>query len=304
VEYVVCTKCGTRIKAGRAWCLRCGDELRAADAPAVFPMWQSLGLSRERKLILAGGTAVAVTTLVAIIWSTATPTMDETARPVGPAPKRAPAVTAVVEPTEAAAPAPAPPSLAPVSSTDAFRLGSAAFAAGNFAAARTSYEQALTQRPDDAETLNNLGLTLERLGQKADAVNRFERALSLVPEKSAYHFNLAHALGDLGQWDRAIAEYRDASRLFPTDYATQYNLAMALHKRGDDKAAIAEFQKAIALAPGEPSFHLSLGISLEQVGRVAEAFREYRTYLEMEPAAPEAAQLKAHLDAVATGQPD
>jgi predicted RNA polymerase sigma factor len=39
-------------------------------------------------------------------------------------------------------------------------------------------------------------------------------------------------------------------------------------------------------------------MSLEQVGRVADAAREYRTYLEMEPSAPEAAQLKAHLEAL------
>jgi Flp pilus assembly protein TadD len=301
VEQVVCPKCGTRIKAGREWCLRCGDALPAAGAPAVVTMWESLELSQGKKLMLAGGTAVAVMTLVAIISSTATPTMDEIAGPA-PAPRQpVRAVAAVEETPEPAAPPPAQtaPSFAPASSIDSLRLGNAAFAAGNFAAARASYEEAVARRPDDAEALNNLGLALDRLGQKAEAVSRFDRAVSLAPDKSAYHFNLAHVLGDLGQWDRAIAEYREAARLFPTDYATQYNLAMALHKRGDDQAAIPEFQKAIQLAPGEPSFHLSLGISLEQVGRITEAVREYRIYLEMEPAAPEAAQLKAHLAAVA-----
>jgi hypothetical protein len=110
VEYVVCTKCGTRIRAGREWCLRCGGEMPAADAPVAVPLWQSLGLSREKKLMLAGGTAVAVMTLVAIMWSTATPTMDEIARPAGVAATRpaAPAVAERPEPDPPAAVAASP----------------------------------------------------------------------------------------------------------------------------------------------------------------------------------------------------
>jgi len=45
VGYVVCTKCGTRIKAGREYCLRCGDALPPPDAPAIVTMWESLELS-------------------------------------------------------------------------------------------------------------------------------------------------------------------------------------------------------------------------------------------------------------------
>jgi Flp pilus assembly protein TadD len=302
VEYVVCTKCGTRIKAGRQWCLRCGDALPVAGAPVIVSMWESFELSDQKKLTVAAGTSLAVLALVAVIWSTAVPTANEVVLPAAGAPAARPAVTlAVAESSEPEpySPAPAQPSFVPVTSMDSRRLGNAAYAAGNFAAARAAFEQALAQRPDDAETLNNLGLALSRLGQNAEAVARFERAVALAPEKSAYRFNLGHAMGELGQWERAVAEYREASRLFPTDYATQYNLAMALHKQGDAQAAIPEFQKAIALAPGEPSFHLSLGISLEQVGRVADAVREYRAYLEMDPAAPEAAKLKAHLAALA-----
>ena len=94
-----------------------------------------------------------------------------------------------------------------------------------------------------------------------------------------------------------------AAGIFPDDYATQYNLALAMHKKGDDEAAIPEFRKAIAMAPREPSFHLSLGISLEKTGKPADAQREYQQYLDMAPWAPEAEKLKAHLKALAAGQP-
>jgi Flp pilus assembly protein TadD len=303
VEFVVCTKCGTRIKSGREYCLRCGDELPAAGSPAMVTMWESLELSEQMKLTLLGASILAVVALVCVIWSTREkPEIDgvhavaapQTPRPaVTPAvADEAPAAVPVVPATPA--PTPAPPPVA--NSTDAMLAGATAFKADDFVAARAAFELAIAQRPDDAEAVNNLGLTLDRLGKKAEAVGRFEQAISVAPDKSAYHFNLGHALSELQQWDRAVGAYREALRLFPGDYATQYNIAMILHKRGDHQAAIPEFQKAIQLAPGEPSFHLSLGMSLERVGRVADAAREYRTYLEMAPGAPEAVQLKVHLE--------
>jgi len=72
--------------------------------------------------------------------------------------------------------------------------------------------------------------------------------------------------------------------------------------KGDDEAAVGEFKRAIELAPSEPSFHLSLAISLEKTGKVADAQREYAQYLEMDPSAPEAQKLKAHMQALASGQ--
>jgi Flp pilus assembly protein TadD len=214
------------------------------------------------------------------------------ARPNPPAPE--PAIETAAAPV---------PSFEPTTAADRTRTGNGAFSTRDFESAKSAYQRALDEKPNDPETLNSLGQVLVRLGQAADAVPRFERAVALAPDKWAYHFNLAHALGQLAQWDRAVAEYRQAARIFPEDYATQYNLAMALHKKGDERAAVPEFQKAIDLAPGEPSFHMSLGISLENLGRTAEAIHEYRVFLEMSPSAAEAGKLKAHIDALVSARP-
>ena len=74
---------------------------------------------------------------------------------------------------------------------------------------------------------------------------------------------------------------------------------MALRRQGNDDAAIPVFEKAIELAPGEPSFHIALGNSLQTVGRMADAQREFELYVEMEPDAPDAARVKAHVEALA-----
>jgi len=186
-------------------------------------------------------------------------------------------------------------------SLDIKRSGRAEPTSEELAAARTRDEQALLKTPDDAETLNNLGLTLERLGLIDEAVERFSRAARIGTQNWAYHFNLAHALSAKQSWDRAINEYRIAASLFPTDATTQCNLATALQTKGDDAAAIPAFEKAIQLAPTEPTCHRSMALSLEQIGRPADARREYQLYLELSPSAPDADTVKSHLQSLGSG---
>ena len=307
--YVVCASCGARIKAGRQHCLRCFEPLPDPDIPVRPSIWESLGLSQGKLMTIGIVASVAALSLVVVIWNTWPETVDEIGRPASgqtaaPAPAAAPAMAAQPAPAETSVSAPVyQPAPAPASAVDSNRTAAATFNAGDFASARAAYERSLVQRPDDPETLNNLGQVLVRMNQPTDAIVRFERAIALAPTKSAYHFNLAHTVAQLGQLDRAVTEYREAVRLFPDDYATQFNLAMTLQAKGDAQGAIPEFQRAIILAPGEPSFHLSLGLSLEKVGRMADAVREYRQFLEMEPTSPEAAKLKAHIQVLTTAPP-
>lgn len=305
--YVVCASCGARIKAGRQHCLRCFEPLPDPDTPVRLSILESLGLSRDKLMVVGIVASVAVLSLVTVIWRTWPEPVDEVARPASGQPA-APARAAA--PVSAPEPAPAAPTVsapayqpAPVAAVDSNRTAAATFNTGDFASARAAYERSLVQRPDDPETLNNLGQVLVRLDLPAEAIVRFERAIALAPTKSTYHFNLAHTVAQLGQLDRAVTEYREAVRLFPDDYATQFNLAMALQARGDAQAAIPEFQRAITLAPGEASFHLSLGLSLEKAGRAADAVREYRQFLEMEPTSPDAAKLKAHIQVLVSAPP-
>lgn len=299
--YLICAECGARIKADREHCLRCGEILRGVEAPMA--LHEAFGISQGQLQILGIVVSLAVLGGVAAIWEFRPTLEDEMARPADPrvvpkTPVAAPAAPAS-EPTDPAAATNATrATFEPATALDSTRVGTGAFANKDFESAKAAYERALEKKPDDPEALNNLGLSLVRMGRVGDAVPRFERAAALVPDKWAYRFNLAHAVGQLGQWDRAVTEYREAVRIFPGDYATQYNLAMALHKKGDENAAVPEFQKAIVLAPSEPTFHVSLGISLEKLGRIADAVREYRVFLEMEPSAPEAGSLKAHVDAL------
>ena len=143
-QYVVCPKCGTRIKAGRAHCLRCLTDLPAPDQPIIPPIWESLGLSRQQQIAVAAVASVLVVALVALIWQTAPDRVDDQARPADAA---SAAPRPVTQPAEAATEPSATPAVvqqASVSTTtspavvDGNRTGAAEYARGNFEAARAA----------------------------------------------------------------------------------------------------------------------------------------------------------------------
>src|SRR6266545_8186918 len=177
--YVVCPACGSRMKAGRGHCLRCFETL-PVDAPEVSKPWfRTLQLSQGATLIAGVVLTLAALLFSAVIWERATPVVDDVARPVNSAPKtpsaRAPAPTVPNEPSGATPDR--PPILEP-GFLNAARPDGASIADPE--AAKTAYEKALAQRPDDAETSNKLGLALVALGKIDEAMPRFERAAALA----------------------------------------------------------------------------------------------------------------------------
>jgi Flp pilus assembly protein TadD len=285
VGFVVCASCGARIKANRERCLRCEAPLVAWQKPELLPPWaQRLG----------GGTLIFGVVGILIVAFTVMMFLDlksgktddfSRARGAATASRAIPAVTASV--SNAA--------IEPVASIDPPRRGSVDLMRADFSALRARYEEELSKQPADPELLNNLGLTLERLGRVDEAIARFEHALQADPLNFSYHFNLAHASSQRRDWERSIAEYRQAAARQPTDYATRYNLAMAMHLKGDDAGAISEFQKGLEMAPGVAVFHLALGVCFEKLGRLSEAAGEYQSYIAMAPSSPDADRVQARL---------
>ncbi|MCC7398232.1 MAG: tetratricopeptide repeat protein [Planctomycetes bacterium] len=76
---------------------------------------------------------------------------------------------------------------------------------------------AVSQRPRQADYVNNLGVVLHMQGRTAEALPRIERALTLRPGYVEARRNLAVALIVLGQPDRALAELQPLLRSDPPD---------------------------------------------------------------------------------------
>jgi len=303
-EFVVCPSCGTRIKAGREFCLRCFGPLPTPERPVRPPIWVSLGLSESNVQIIAVVVAAIVIGLGVVIYNSAPLDVDDTARPIASTPAARPAAPPVAPPA-GTAPATEPTAsnvgfFDPTVSAGPMMLPSDVAALD---AKRAQFESELAKSPDDVSLLNDLGVTLDRLGRQADAVPRFERALALAPDRARVHSNLAHALSALGLWDRAILEYREAVRLKGDDYLSQLTLGTMLHRKGDDQAAVTELQKLTKIAPNEAEGHLWYGVSLERVGRRDEAVQEFRRFLALQPSSADGDRLRAHLQDLGVDKP-
>jgi tetratricopeptide (TPR) repeat protein len=174
--------------------------------------------------------------------------------------------------------------------------GVQAYQRGDLEGARALFSQAIEENPRDAESLNNLGQVLVRLGRVAEAIDHLDRAVALNDRKWSYRFNRARAAGLMGDWTRAVADYRVADALFPDDHVTLFNLSLALHQAGDDAAANGLLRRVAALAPEEPDVHYALGLSEERLGRSHEAAAAYRRYLAVQPSADNAPLVQARIE--------
>jgi tetratricopeptide (TPR) repeat protein len=288
--YVVCRKCGARIKATRERCLRCFEPLHVDETQ--LPFWRSLRISDQAGAVVGALAVVAVGALVWVLWSTSdrSAAVDSTAKPVEkpnpliapPRPQGSPAAS----PDAGAAAAPDAPATAAID---------AAAAGDDLEATRRAFEEKLKSNPTDYVSLNGLGIVHERLGNLQEALSAFRRACEAAPRNATARMNLAALEARLGQWDKAVADYQVASRLTPDDYGAHYNFAMALQHTHDDQAAIGEFEIAVELAPREAAAHRGLAASLEKVGRASDAAREYQRVLELAPDAPDANAIRDRL---------
>ncbi len=152
-----------------------------------------------------------------------------------------------------------------------YERGNAFMSLGRFAEAAACYEAALRQRPDHAETLNNLGVALAEQGQWAAAIDRYDDARRLNPLYAAAHFNRGNALVKAERAAEAIASYQEALRLNPAWAGAHLNLGLAFiaQERFDD--AIACYERALQLRPNYAETYNNLGLARQAQGRFDDA---------------------------------
>ena len=83
-----------------------------------------------------------------------------------------------------------------------------------------------------ATTLNNKGLTLEKLGNDTGAILYYKKALIIDPNNIDTLDNVGMALNNLGNYTGAIEYYNRALEINPNDEAALYNKGNALDHLG------------------------------------------------------------------------
>src|SRR5262249_47072912 len=107
--------------------------------------------------------------------------------------------------------------------------------------AALDFQQALKQRPRDADAHIGLGIALWGVGDRQGAFAAFRRESEVNPASARAHFNVALALRDAGQTDQALAELNRALKLKPDHEEARLALGLILQQRGDLAGAVTQY---------------------------------------------------------------
>lgn len=134
--------------------------------------------------------------------------------------------------------------------TDALiALSSAQERAGDPKSSEDSLRRVLTQEPDNATALNNLGYFLiERNEKLPEALSLIQGAVRAEPYNSSYLDSLGWAYFKLGKLDEAERNLIEAAKRDSTSTTIQEHLGDLYERQGKIALARAAWQKALALA--------------------------------------------------------
>jgi Flp pilus assembly protein TadD len=163
------------------------------------------------------------------------------------------------------------------------------------AGARTLFEQAIAEQPDDPRAHLDLGITFEMLGDAAAAEASYRRAIELSPELAEALNNLAVLLRLRGELDESVALLQRAIAADGQSAAAYTNLALAQEDRGELRDAERAYRQALSIDDAAVMTRINLGLLLVRMGD-ADAARE-----ELRSALPGAAGNRAALLAIGNG---
>ncbi|MGD1848186.1 MAG: tetratricopeptide repeat protein, partial [Salibacteraceae bacterium] len=108
--------------------------------------------------------------------------------------------------------------------------GNTSYKAGAYAAADSTYQEALNIAPESYEGAFNRGDALYRQQEYEEAANTFRQLATTTQDpkrKAAAYHNLGNSLFQEKNLEGSIEAYKNALRNDPTDADTRYNLALA-----------------------------------------------------------------------------
>jgi tetratricopeptide (TPR) repeat protein len=138
-----------------------------------------------------------------------------------------------------------------------FNAGVRAVDAGNYAEARKAFEASSKKDPHDFQSLYNLGMVCEKLGDPAAAETAYKAALAAKPELDSAAIALSSLYIEAGRNDDALTVAKNGLAKRPGSGPLHENLGVALAARGDQDNATKEFTQALQITPTDPMFHLT-----------------------------------------------
>ena len=170
----------------------------------------------------------------------------------------------------------------------AVKLRPEALPANSLERAVVSWEQVVTDNPEDSGAQTGLGLALLDAGRTGEARAAFEEALALNEENWVAMLQIALLVRDtdpnraLGLLETAVKAAGRTNKVEPA--VTLGDLQLSL---GNVEEAVRAYRIAIADAPYVIEGHLGLAKAYEELGETEKAVKEYRSAARFAPDHPE-----------------
>jgi protein O-GlcNAc transferase len=165
-------------------------------------------------------------------------------------------------------------------------------------AALSACHQALAIDPDNADSLCDTAMVLERLGEHDAALQSYGKALAVAPGHYRSLRNLPIAYASLGKYDEAIEAAEKALALYPADPALHFNLGeLCLGAMAPARAVVA-YRECLALDSHHRFAAYAMSIALAATGRVADAWAMQQAALAETPSLPVEYRSPLRLDEV------
>ncbi len=191
--------------------------------------------------------------------------------------------------------------LSPSTWSDYLNLGKLQKSSGDLTLALSSFDQALSLKPDAPQALQERGSTYLLGGDKSKAMEDLDKAgrlflsrqdyrdailcfndlLTLNDKNPSYPLNRGICFLKLGQYQNSIPDLKKALELDDELFAGYLNLGEAYYKGGDYKLSVEAYKKARKLDSKSPEVWWGLTKACYAQGDKSEAKKSYRKYEEL-----------------------
>ena len=161
--------------------------------------------------------------------------------------------------------------------------------------AANAYQQAFDLNTQDVWPLQNLALSLFKLGRNAEAMREYHRALAITPRFGPAWLGLGELLESMGRTNEAADCYQKGLQNRIHRASDMETLARFCMSRGWFEAASTNYSDAIKLDPTDPALpleagqaHFLFGMELGKSGQAAPAAREFQEAVRLMPEVVEA----------------
>jgi len=141
----------------------------------------------------------------------------------------------------------------------------------------------LKTEPEQAETLNNMGVICLKEDNDQLAIDYFTQALAVDDNNLDARNNIAATFIHHERYENAIAHYQEYLKLRPNDVEANYNIAVAYMSLGFLKDAITHYERAIQEQEDHTDAHANLGAVYLRLEQRNKAIEHFEKALELEP---------------------